>query len=418
MRLAVVVAMLAISLAAVVVPSGAMARAGAARESVHQSSGACPIAGQCTLDPKTSCPTQGPLQPTAGQHCVRLGSRVFFVKAVANNRCVTEVLVRVRVPAGLTEYEAVVYSTVGSGTRWWSTPDKNGNGAGWGPGQVVSAYGAVNYTVPAGFHAWQVGGGSSPAPCNPGKDWVGKGAWAIITPATGGSGALTIHGPTNNGYHVHFIETVSGTASGGANYVISGEQLDPTGGCAPTVAAESAKGPLDWMQWPTGNGPVHGHFSLVAKFYSANYGRHGMCAYLVNRTTNEVYARASQWWTNAEVAHPVPGSGTIGIQGPTKNALGTKFNETVSGMASGGANYVMSGEQFDQGTGCAASFLEEVSSFRWRRWPTGTGSVHGHFSLIARFGAANAGTHGICSYLINATTQQTYAHASLWWTNS
>jgi hypothetical protein len=163
-------------LGAVAAPGGAVVHASVSRVAMKQSAGSCPIPGQCTVDPKTNCPTMGPLQPSPGQRCVQLGSRVFFVNAVANGRCATELLVRVRVPTSMTEYEAVVYSTVGLSTRWWSNPDKNGNGSGWGPGQVVSAYGAVSYTVPAGFHAWQVAGGTSPAPCAPGRDWVGKGA--------------------------------------------------------------------------------------------------------------------------------------------------------------------------------------------------------------------------------------------------
>ncbi len=236
--------------------------------------------------------------------------------------------------------------------------------------------------------------------------------------ASGGSGTISIHGPTQNAYDSNFNETITGTASGGANYVIAGEQLNPAGGCASTVAGEAAKGPLDWMQWPTGNGPVHGQFSLVARFYAANGGRHGMCAYLVNRTTSQVYASASQWWTNAEVGHPVPGSGTIGITGPTQNAYHTYFNQTVSGTASGGANYVISGEQTSQLGGCASTYLSESGKSDWVRWPTGTGSVHGHFSLVAKFYAQNHNKHAICSYLINQSTKQTYASAAHFWSNA
>src|SRR5262249_40814184 len=42
---------------------------------------------------------------------------------------------------------------------------------------------------------------------------------------------------------------------------------------------------------------------------------------------------------------------------------------------------------------------------------------HTHYSLVARFGAAHAGVHGICAYLINHRTGHTYAHAGAWWNN-
>ena len=293
-------AVLALAFAAVAVPGGATVRASAARGAAHQSSTSCPIPGQCAVNPKTGCPVLGPLQPSPGQRCVKLGSRVFWVSANVNGGCAAELVVRIRVPAGMTEFEAVVYSNIGLGTRWWSDPDRNGNGPGWGPGQAVSAYGAVSYTVPSGFHAWQVGGGSSGSACGPQimqRDWLGKGAWAMITPAVAGSGTISIHGPTNNAYQVHFNETITGTASGGANYVISGEQTSQLGGCASTYLEEFGKS--DWVRWPTGTGAVHGHFTLVAKFYAQNHNKHAICSYLTNKTTKQTYAYASHFWSNS-----------------------------------------------------------------------------------------------------------------------
>ena len=41
----------------------------------------------------------------------------------------------------------------------------------------------------------------------------------------------------------------------------------------------------------------------------------------------------------------------------------------------------------------------------------------GQYSLPARFGARNAGIHGMCAYLIHASTGVTYAHNSIWWNN-
>src|SRR5579884_118128 len=413
-RALVVVAFL---LAAVLLTRGPTAYA----SSVHTiaQAGSCPVAGQCDVNSQTGCPKMGPLQATPPLKCASLPVSTFDVAANApGGGCSVETIVKVQVPAGATEFEAVVYSNIGLGTRWWTYPATAGGvGAGAGPGQKI-VNGAASYTVPSGYYAWQVGGGSGGSACSPAsttRDWLGDGAWNVVTPKIAGSGTLSIHGPTKNRYHTNFVETVTGTASGGANYVISSEQLDPAGGCASTYTVESAKSPTNWMKWPTGNGNVKGHFSLVAKFYAANLGTHGICSYLINKATNQTYAHAGLWWTNS--LPYVQGSGTIGIHGPTKNSLGTSFSETVSGTASGGANYVVSGEQFDQTGGCAATYVAEIAKNDWTRWPTGTGSVSGHYSLIAKFGAANAGTHGICSYLINKTSMQTYAHAGLWWTN-
>jgi hypothetical protein len=108
---------------------------------------------------------------------------------------------------------------------------------------------------------------------------------------------ISVRGPRHNPYHAYFNERVSGYAAGPANYVISGEQLRPAGGCAGTYTIEASRS--DWYQWPTGTGPVHGAFHLVAQFYSQNHGKHGICSYLINRTTRATYAHASRFWTNA-----------------------------------------------------------------------------------------------------------------------
>lgn len=52
---------------------------------------------------------------------------------------------------------------------------------------------------------------------------------------------LAITGPTAILFHRFFSETVSCYATGPANFVISGEQLNPVGGCASTFVAELRK---------------------------------------------------------------------------------------------------------------------------------------------------------------------------------
>jgi hypothetical protein len=271
---------------------------------------ACPIAGQCGLNPKTHCPTRGPLQPRPPERCVKLQARLFWVTHPgASGGCVEELIVQAKIPPGYHQYEAVVYSTIGLGTRWWSKPvvASTGDGPGAGPGRRITAYGTVSYTVPAGHYAWQVGGGAGGS-CSTGKDWVGDGAWGVrggsSTGGSGGSGGgggggsvIHVDGPTKNKLGASFAETVRGSAQGAANYVISGEQLNPAGGCAPTYAAESRRG--DWTQWPTGTGPVHGSFSLVARFGARSAGTHGICAYLINRASRLTIAHAGLFWTNS-----------------------------------------------------------------------------------------------------------------------
>ncbi len=115
------------------------------------------------------------------------------------------------------------------------------------------------------------------------------------------------------------------------------------------------------------------------------------------------------------------GGGTgakLSIHGPTHNAFHVTFNEVVTGTAGGSANYVQSGEQLGWSPKCAPTLTAEQSRSTWTAWPTGTGSVSGHFTLVAAFYSRNHLKHGICSYLINASTKHTYAHASRYWSNS
>ena len=112
-----------------------------------------------------------------------------------------------------------------------------------------------------------------------------------------GGGSISVHGPSKNVYHTYFNETVTGSATGAANYVISGEQLNPSGGCATSYRLEATR--TDWYQWPTGTGAVHGAYRLVARFWARNHAEHGICTYLVNRTTRATYAHAALFWNNS-----------------------------------------------------------------------------------------------------------------------
>lgn len=116
-------------------------------------------------------------------------------------------------------------------------------------------------------------------------------------------------------------------------------------------------------------------------------------------------------------------SSTMRVTGPTSNLMHQNFNETISGFAVSPANYVVAWEQYYKRTGCAATFAQESTrSFfsatygltTWLAHPVTAGRS---YSVVARFGAANLGTHGMCAYLINLSTGTTYAHGAIWWTN-
>ena len=280
--------------------TGGALLAAAGPAAVSHAEASCPVAGQCEVNPTTQCPKLGPLQPSAPQKCLPLPVTIFWITGKApGGGCNDELIVQVAISPADHEYEAVVYANIGDGTRWWAFPH-GGEGPGSGPGETV-VNDAATYPVPAGYHAWQVGGGSngeSNGACPaPGMDWVGVGAWTVSTPLEPGSGSIHVKGSAKNAFHSHFKETVYGSAHGAANYVISGEQLNPAGGCAAAYNVESAK--VDWLQWPTGTGQVHGSFSLAARFFAKNHGKHGICSYLVNRTTHQTYAHAGLFWKNA-----------------------------------------------------------------------------------------------------------------------
>lgn len=145
---------------------------------------------------------------------------------------------------------------------------------------------------------------TGPAGCNdtaPPSGVYGQAGWGV-KPRKSKSGAghgntISIHGPTHNAFHVTFNEVVTGSAGGKANYVQSGEQLGWTPHCASTLVAEERRS--GWTPWPTGTGPVHGHFQLTAAFYSRNHLKHGICSYLINVSTKHTYAHAARYWSNS-----------------------------------------------------------------------------------------------------------------------
>jgi hypothetical protein len=132
------------------------------------------------------------------------------------------------------------------------------------------------------------------------------GSAAISQASTAGSNSagssLKLSGPKTNKFGTDFDYTISGAASGAANYLVAWEQYDPQKGCATTYAAESTRAFLPstygltlWL-----NRPVSGSYSVRAAFGAAHLGKHGMCAYLINLTTGDTYAYGGAFWTNVK----------------------------------------------------------------------------------------------------------------------
>lgn len=277
---------------------------------------ACPITGQCAVDPKTGCPLGGPssgahpaapapIRLTAPQHCVLVPSTLFYVSGRNASGCTEVLFIQLKLQPGITQYESVVYSLVGEGTRWWADPRTplDQTGPATQPGHTFTS-GVMSYTVPKGYLAWDVAGGSgSPTSCTdkvppPGLT-EGFAAWGVQGSASAGGasgGQIHVQGPTHIVYHRSFVQTVSGTAAGAANYVQSGEQLG-WARCATTLAAEQAR--PGFTLWPSGSGTVHGSFHLVARFYARNRLRHAICSYLINSSTKQTFAHAANYWSNA-----------------------------------------------------------------------------------------------------------------------
>jgi hypothetical protein len=113
-------------------------------------------------------------------------------------------------------------------------------------------------------------------------------------------------------------------------------------------------------------------------------------------------------------------SNSLKLSGAAQNTLGQNFNWTIRGFAGEDANRVVAYEQFYKHSGCASTYLAERArqskpSYAVTLWLNQ--AAHGHYSLVAEFGADHAGVHGICAYLINRSTGHTYAHAGGWWDN-
>ena len=162
-------------------PVGAVAQASAAQLRGAQAAlSPCddPSPGECTIDPKTDCPTAGPMQPSPGQHCVPIPVELVVVPLPkANEGC--NLYIQVPLLATVSDYEAVEYSNIGLGSRWWPA----GQFVTW-PGAVTGIGG--RYSPPKGYAAWTVSYGS----CGtwPVAAWGISPRWAVSGTITALSG--------------------------------------------------------------------------------------------------------------------------------------------------------------------------------------------------------------------------------------
>jgi hypothetical protein len=167
------------------------AAAGATRGKALVHAASCPVAGQCGVNSKTHCPTEGPLQPRPPQKCVSIPATLKEIVTHDPNGgsgCVENTYIQVQLQPGMDEYEMVWYSTVGLGTRWWTNGD-----ATVGPGSVTGE--GASYKVPKGYAAVSAAGGASASgncPGSPPEGTHGVAGWGI--PACGaGAASAAVH---------------------------------------------------------------------------------------------------------------------------------------------------------------------------------------------------------------------------------
>jgi hypothetical protein len=112
---------------------------------------------------------------------------------------------------------------------------------------------------------------------------------------------------------------------------------------------------------------------------------------------------------------------SLALTGPKTNKFGTDFSYTISGTAAGAADYLVAWEQYYPQKGCATTYAAEStraflpSTYALTLWLNRP--VSGAYSVRTAFGAAHLGKHGMCAYLINLSTGDTYAHGGAFWTN-
>ena len=111
---------------------------------------------------------------------------------------------------------------------------------------------------------------------------------------------------------------------------------------------------------------------------------------------------------------------TLKLTGPKTNKAGASFVYKISGSANGATNFVVAWEQFYEQSGCARTYAAESARAFQPSYAVTLfldEAVSHSFSTSEDFYAAHPGKHGLCAYLINLSTGDTYAYAGAFWTN-
>ncbi len=106
-------------------------------------------------------------------------------------------------------------------------------------------------------------------------------------------------------------------------------------------------------------------------------------------------------------------SNKLHVSAPKSVKLGSSYTVTVSGNASGNANFVVGWERAN--VKCKKNYDKE---YHFLGNPTSASismPVSGHFSQGLTFTAQHKGKGYLCAYLINQTTTHTYKHATAHW---
>ena len=127
--------------------------------------------GSCNVNPDNGCPTAGPVTAPSDQHCVPIPVQLVIepmtVGPVGHTVCAGNYYVQVQLLPTLSDYEAVWWSDIGLGTRWWSAPGTTS------PGTVLGI--GYRYSVPEGYAAWSAAYGD----CGGTPGTFGVSAWGV-----------------------------------------------------------------------------------------------------------------------------------------------------------------------------------------------------------------------------------------------
>jgi hypothetical protein len=125
-----------------------------------------PSPGQCNIDPANGCPTAGPVTAPAGQHCVPIPVELKILALPGSSGHGCNWFLQVQLLPTVSDYEAVMYSDIGLGTRWFS------DGSTW-PSRILGIGGY--YDVPKGYAAWSTNYGACSS-----AGWIfGIDAWGV-----------------------------------------------------------------------------------------------------------------------------------------------------------------------------------------------------------------------------------------------